>query len=276
MTTQPERQSLTFYPPRYFDLSPTYHSWAKLTAAGVHALRKPPPGLGHSTYISSVMSHKPFFRLFYYLNHPIRFVRVVGTVVEIGAPTPLLVLFTLDDGSGATVEVKLERLRPDQLDKTGTHESNTVVPNVRVESGIGFLNVLVDGTVVDIGTVLRVQCSLDSYRQINQLELKQCSVIKSTADEIRNWVGTAKYMRDILQEPWVLSAKDQAKLDRRYSREQQAKRDKEIKENQRKTLRQRAKEEWYRVRDEKKKVLEEKLERRRQKEEVLMNRGALV
>ncbi|KAK7515295.1 uncharacterized protein IWZ02DRAFT_501680 [Phyllosticta citriasiana] len=276
MTTHPERQGLTFYPAHYFDKSPTFNSWAKLTAAGVHALRKPPPGIGPSNYISSAGSHRPPHQTFYYLNHPIRFVRLVGTVVAIEAPFPRFVLLTLDDGSGATIEVKIQRLLPDQLDETGTHETNTTLSNVRVESSIGVFDVFVDGILVDIGTVLRASCTLDSFRKVNQLLLERCSVIKNTANEARNWAATAAYMRDVLAGPWVLTAKEKAKLDDRHSREQREKRDKEVKEVQRKTLKERAKAEWYRLRDERRRANEEKLERRRQREEVLMNRGALV
>ncbi|KAK7631885.1 hypothetical protein IWX47DRAFT_788579 [Phyllosticta citricarpa] len=262
MTTHPERQGLTFYPAHYFDKSPTFNSWAKLTAAGVHALRKPPPGIGKDKQHRAQPPHQTF----YYLNHPIRFVRLVGTVVAIEAPFPRFVLLTLDDGSGATIEVKIQRLLPDQLDETGTHETNTTLSNVRVESSIGVFDVYVDGILVDIGTVLRASCTLDSFRKVNQLLLERCSVIKNTADEARNWTATAAYMRDVLAGPWVLTAKEKAKLDDRHSREQQEKRDKE----------ERAKAEWYRLRDERRRANEEKLERRRQREEVLMNRGALL
>ncbi|KAK8213825.1 hypothetical protein IWZ00DRAFT_543157 [Phyllosticta capitalensis] len=304
MTTHPQKERLTFYPVHYFGESPTANRWAKLTALGVHALRPPPntgtdvmhssaetPSSTHSSlilpvcslldcsnYISSIKTGNGNSRIptLYHLNHPISYVRLIGTVVALDAPTPTFALLTLDDGSGATIEVKIRRLKPDQLDQTGTHASNTTIPNVDVKTSNGDFDAFVDGDVVDMGTVINVKATLDFFRGVTQLLMVRCSVVKSTAEEVRGWAETAKYMRETLARPWELSAKMQAKLDQLYKQEQEREAKYKMKKERRQQARERARAEWGRLREEQDRKLEERRERRREREEILMNRGALV
>ena len=51
----------------------------------------------------------PGQNIYFYLNHPIRFVRIVGVVVAIDDINLKYSALTLDDGSGATVELKIVR-----------------------------------------------------------------------------------------------------------------------------------------------------------------------
>ncbi|KAK8195455.1 uncharacterized protein BKA78DRAFT_309898 [Phyllosticta capitalensis] len=277
MTTHPQKERLTFYPVHYFGESPTANRWAKLTALGVHALR-PPPNTDCSNYISSIKTGNGNSRIptLYHLNHPISYVRLIGTVVALDAPTPTFALLTLDDGSGATIEVKIRRLKPDQLDQTGTHASNTTIPNVDVKTSNGDFDAFVDGDVVDMGTVINVKATLDFFRGVTQLLMVRCSVVKSTAEEVRGWAETAKYMRETLARPWELSAKMQAKLDQLYKQEQEREAKYKMKKERRQQARERARAEWGRLREEQDRKLEERRERRREREEILMNRGALV
>lgn len=97
--------SAPIYPAYTFAKSPTYNVWSKLSCVDIHALRSTPGFEGQNLY--------------FHLNHPIRFVRLVGTVTEIDAlgtrlgGVPLFIFLTVDDGSGATVTVKIKRVRTD-------------------------------------------------------------------------------------------------------------------------------------------------------------------
>ncbi|KAK4691823.1 hypothetical protein P7C71_g5261, partial [Lecanoromycetidae sp. Uapishka_2] len=82
--------TLTFYPAYCFSLSPTYNTWARLTAADVHALHERPGFEGQ--------------KLYFHLNHPIKWVRLVGVIVAFEI-LPTLWIMILDDSSGATIEL---------------------------------------------------------------------------------------------------------------------------------------------------------------------------
>ncbi|KAK0658654.1 hypothetical protein DIS24_g4586 [Lasiodiplodia hormozganensis] len=246
---------------------------------------------------------------FFHLNHPIRFVRLVGTVVAVEDLGPRFVLLTLDDGSGATLELKVTRLSPAESAvlhtaaasttttttiPTATTSSSssssssifhTTVDNLIVRSAIGVFEVLVGGVPVDIGTTIKAKATLGTFRGAVQGVLQRCWVLRgngaggsssSTRDEAAEWLGTATFMLSVLAKPWVLSADDIRRLERRLAREEKQRRDEERRAERKRAERARRKEEVYRERREKVRVYEEKVERRRRQEEVLMNKGALV
>ncbi|KAJ6096481.1 hypothetical protein N7486_007227 [Penicillium sp. IBT 16267x] len=78
------------YPAFCFKASPTHFTWVKMAVADVHRLQKPKNFDGQ--------------KIFFYKNHPIRFVTVAGLIV---ARTEVFrrTILTLDDSSGATIEV---------------------------------------------------------------------------------------------------------------------------------------------------------------------------
>lgn len=248
---------------------------------------------------------------FFHLNHPIRFVRLVGTVVAVEDLGPRFVLLTLDDGSGATLELKVTRLSPAESalhaaatatapaattsasgrSTTSSSSSSspstfhTTVDNLVVRSAIGVFEVLVGGVPVDIGTTIKAKATLGTFRGAVQGVLQRCWVLRgrggagsssSTRDEAAEWLGTATFMLSVLAKPWVLNADDVRRLERRLAREEKQRRDEERRAERRRAERARRKEEVYRERREKMRVYEEKVERRRRQEEVLMNKGALV
>ncbi|KAJ5923726.1 hypothetical protein N7454_008971 [Penicillium verhagenii] len=78
------------YPAYCFKASPTHFAWVKMAIADVHRLKKPRNFEGQ--------------KVFFYKNHPVRFVTVAGLIVsktEVFRRT----ILTLDDSSGATIEV---------------------------------------------------------------------------------------------------------------------------------------------------------------------------
>ncbi|GME22706.1 Methyltransferase type 11 [Neofusicoccum parvum] len=271
-------EALQFYPERYYSASPTYNTWVKLTAAGVHALRAAPSPTGAGPALSRTDNFDPLHPTFFHLNHPIRFIRLVGTVVAISDLAPRFALLTVDDGSGATLELKITRLADADNDNDASLSStNTTVANVAVRAGPGAFAIAVDGAAVEVGTTVKAKCSLATWRGAVQGVLQRCWVLRGgTAAEAAAWRETAAFMRGVLARPWVLGADEVRRLERRVAREERRAAEEEGRAERKRAERARRKEEFYKERAEKMRVYEEKMEARRRKEELLMNKGALI
>lgn len=173
-----------------------------------------------------------------------------------------LVLLTLDDSSGCCIDVKLSLCSP----STTTGTPTTAVANVDYTTAVGAdPDLRVDGVKVDVGTVLKVKCTLGVFRGTKQLELKRCSVIRDTTEEIMAWEAMAAFKRDVLSRPWELSEAEQKAWDEREKEEEEKKR-----------REQRALRKKEESREKKKKAKEEQREKRRLAAEEKFNRGALV
>ncbi|KAJ5645250.1 hypothetical protein N7507_011261 [Penicillium longicatenatum] len=92
MATVDDVESI-IYPAFCFKASPTHFTWVKMAIADVHRLQKPKNFDGQ--------------KVFFYKNHPIRFVTVAGLIV---ARTEVFrrTILTLDDSSGATIEITVQ------------------------------------------------------------------------------------------------------------------------------------------------------------------------
>jgi len=178
------------YPAYAFKRSPTWFKWVKLTSADIHALRVEPGFEGQNLY--------------FHLNHPIRYVVLVAPVVSIEGIFDRYVLLTIDDGSGSTIVVKIKRLATN-ISAAIDCPSNTSVSNVNVRAGLGFFNVQIDDTTLDIGTVVKVKCTIEEFRGVKQLDLQRTSVVKTTAEEIKAWSGLSHFNKTVLSSPWVLT-----------------------------------------------------------------------
>ncbi|KAG9518197.1 hypothetical protein KCU93_g8476, partial [Aureobasidium melanogenum] len=259
MNNNPTGQAAPIHNAKYFYASPTYDKWVKLSAADVHALREVPGFEGQSVY--------------FHLNHPIRFVYLVAPVVAIQEiPNTKYLILTLDDSSGSCIDVKIQRKKdPANLDPDGT--SNTTVANLDIDTPFhGDTEIKVDGQVVDIATVLKVKCTIGSFRGVKQLELKRCNVIRDTTEEVAAWEAMAQFKRDVLAKPWMLSAVDRATLDAQL--QQEAIREQEEERRERRSQRAHQKREEHRA--EKRRIREEENEQKRLAAEKKYNQGALI
>jgi hypothetical protein len=137
---------------------------------------------------------------------------------------------------------------------------------------IGSFNVFVDGQVLDIGSVVKVKCTIDEWKDMKQLQLKRIRLIASTEEEIRTWEELARWKRDIIGAPWVLEGEMLRNLEQEERNERKKRWEKDrVREEKRKAYVAKRKE-----REARHKAYEEKWERRRKKEEIIMNAGALV
>ena len=180
-------------------------------------------------------------------------------------------LLEVDDGSGRVITVKITRL-PADMANTEDCPSNTTIANVDVNAAVGRYEVLVDRRPLDIGTVVKVKCTISSFRNVRQLELKRIWILRSTVEEIAEWEGGARFKRDVLCRPWVVTRErlrelQMAEVEKRRKRE----------EADRMAERMRRHEDARKARRiEKRREHDLRKEAKRKKEEEIMNAGALI
>ncbi|KAI0625889.1 OB-fold nucleic acid binding domain [Pyrenophora tritici-repentis] len=257
MSMQPPTRPYRLYPAYCFRASPTFNIWAKITAADVQALQTEKGFEGQ--------------RIYFHLNHPIRYVRVVGVIVAIDDINLRYTVLTLDDGSGRTIELKIVRLPPAERNPVDT-SSNTELSNVDIISRCGIFEVVVDSQPLDIGSVVKAKCTISEFRGIKQLELKRVSIVSTTNEEAKAWAETAAFKQKVLSKPWHLSSTEHKKITHSIKSEK-----KKLQENERRTAEYEIKKEERRIaREAYDAKRDRKLETRRRKEEIVMNTGGLI
>lgn len=172
-------------------------------------------------------------------------------------------VLTIDDGSGATIEVKIVRLTPD-IYKATESPSNTIVDNVRVISRLGVFEVKIDDRQVDIGTVIKAKCTISEFRGAKQLEMKRAWIVSTTNEEAQAWAETAALKREVLSRPWHISSTEHRRIRKEIKLEKRKAQEYEVlmAEHQAK-------------KEDRRKAREQYLEAQRRKEETMMNAGAL-
>ncbi|KAK5119739.1 hypothetical protein LTR85_007315 [Meristemomyces frigidus] len=242
---------LQIHPRRYFTASPTWNKWNKLTAADVHALRTERGFEGQ--------------RIYFYSNHPIQFVTVVGLLVEIETIAEgKYTLLTLDDGSGECMVAKIKRRERAQDDEAEATLSNTEAESVDVHINLGLPAVFLDDRPVEVGAVIKAKGTIDSFRNVRQLELKRMFIVKDTNAEAEEWAKMAELKRETLSRPWTLTQADRDMVDEKIRLEESEQREHASK-----------KKEWDGRISEKRRRHDEKYELKRREKEIKYNAGAL-
>ncbi|KAI9658886.1 MAG: hypothetical protein M1821_001846 [Bathelium mastoideum] len=197
-----KREKAYIYPAWCFSASPTYNIWVKLTAAEVHKLQ---PAKGDFEGQ----------KLYFWVNHPIRFVRLVGSIVAIDDIHPKYTILTIDDGSGATLCAKVVRrpLPDDEPDHPVDRPDNTEVRDLNIVARPGvFELVLGAADVLDVGAVVKVKGTLEEFRGVKQLVLKRIVRVRTTDEEARAWAELAAFRTTVLATPWRLSEQEIQRL----------------------------------------------------------------
>lgn len=203
-----------FYPAKYFSVSRTNFVWNALTAHDVHNTLLTRPGFEGQN-------------LYFILNHPIKFVQLVGLVVDVELlGNGKYLILTIDEGSGSTIECKAEvrqLTRPNEQEPLGKVKeewpSNTHVNNLNVNVDLGSPKVTIDGHLIDIGTVLKAKGTIDTFRSQRQLKLERVRIVKDTNEEVKAWQETANWKADVLSKPWVLTEAQKREVDVELERE---------------------------------------------------------
>ncbi|KAK4958787.1 hypothetical protein LTR10_003583 [Elasticomyces elasticus] len=242
----------TIYPKRYFSASPTFNAWNKVTSKITH----------HDLHTERGFEGQ---NLYFYHNHPIHYVRIVGILVDIvtRGKNGEYTILTIDDSSGECIDVKITTLATVAGNEKG-YASNTGVENVDVHVTMGLPTLHLNFKPVQIGEVLEIKGTISVFRRERQIELKRLFLVPGTNAEASEWRKTALWISTVLSRPWVLTDKERDAMDKRIKREEV--------DEKKMSNRRRAKDAKH---DEERKRYEEKREAKRKRAESRMNEGAL-
>ena len=167
MTSSNDPLPLTFYPAYCFSQSPTFHTWVKLTAADVHALKAREGFEGQKIY--------------FHLNHPIKWIRLVGVVVALDEYEKRWIA-TVDDGSGATVEIacakavgKLAGEESVNGNGAGDGDGNAIGKGDGETTTITITSTgqAIDLRAIEVGSVIKAKGGIGEFRGVRQMLLER-------------------------------------------------------------------------------------------------------
>lgn len=149
--------------------------------------------------------------VFFSLNHPIIWVRVIGVVVAIDDFYGHRV-YTIDDSTGECIECSVETPKPP---KPGGKEAKAVA---RGGDSSSSGNATAQGTTtvsddvlaadIDVGMVVDVKGRVKLFRDRKQIKIQKVQRIGSTAQEVQFWNKIQDFRRDVLSRPWLLDKRD--------------------------------------------------------------------
>ncbi|KAL4910045.1 hypothetical protein BDW74DRAFT_144313 [Aspergillus multicolor] len=191
--------NLPFYPAFCFNASPTHFAWVKMGAADVHRLKK------RTEYGEQ--------GLFFYQNHPIRFVSLVGIIVA-RTDVPRRTILTLDDSTGATVDVVVLKSDPTtSVPAAATAESKTKddadadAPPKEMHL-TSTAQTTIDITPLQPGKLFQIKGTLSVFRSTNQVQLERFFPVPDTKAEMRFVEARMRFLVEVLSVPWALDEED--------------------------------------------------------------------
>ncbi|KAL3462867.1 hypothetical protein BJX64DRAFT_258289 [Aspergillus heterothallicus] len=212
-TLKDDEKELTFYPAFCFKASPTHFTWVKLAASDVHRLQRR-VDFGDQG-------------LFFYRNHPIRFVNLIGIIVA-RIDVPRRTILTLDDSSGATVEVvalKADEFStsisaagaPDRnantsttsMNNTGSSHRDSASSRIPRESHVtATTHTPIDINSLRPGTLFQIKGTLSIFRSNMQVNLERFFTVPDTAAEMRFLEARCRFYVEVLSTPWYVTERD--------------------------------------------------------------------
>ncbi|KAL2802303.1 hypothetical protein BJX63DRAFT_438005 [Aspergillus granulosus] len=215
---QNDAPELTFYPAFCFKASPTHFAWVKLAASDIHRLRKRREFADQG--------------LFFYQNYPIRFVNLIGIIVA-RTDVPRRTILTLDDSSGATVDVVVLKAdevvipaststarvtrqhtnaNPNTTKNTGVSDRDDDI-NLRKESHVtSTTHTPIDITRLRPGTLFQIKGTLSIFRSTMQVNLERFFSVPDTAAEMRFVEARCRFYVEVLSTPWFVDEAESVTL----------------------------------------------------------------
>ncbi|KAF9892133.1 hypothetical protein FE257_002539 [Aspergillus nanangensis] len=179
-----------------------------MAAADVHRLkRRPGLAVDQST--------------FFYHNHPISFVSLVGIIVG-RTDVPRRTILTLDDSSGATIEIAVLKAPDPVADTYGINGPTTTThggPPAKAQKQQRASHIAATpGTDLDIsplipGAVVQVKGTLSMFRGTMQLQLERWAMVRDTNAEMLFLDQRSRYLVEVLSSPWRLSKEEIEQLE---------------------------------------------------------------
>ncbi|KAE8379919.1 hypothetical protein BDV26DRAFT_279989 [Aspergillus bertholletiae] len=148
------------------------------------------------------------------MNHPIRFVSLVGIVVA-RTEYPALTILTVDDSSGATIDVIV--LKAPVTDDDGNRSVRSGgggdLQTAYATKHVAATNkTTVDTTALVPGIVVQVKGTLSMFRGTIQIQLERVSVVRDTNTEMRFLDQRSRYIVEVLSVPWSLTEEEVERL----------------------------------------------------------------
>ncbi|KAI1827009.1 hypothetical protein F4861DRAFT_464486 [Xylaria intraflava] len=195
MTTAP---SLVYYPQYCFHLSPTINKWCPFRAIDI-------AGLECRAGFEDI-------DVFFALNHPIRWVRIIGVVVAVDDYYGHRV-YTVDDSTGKCIECALAM--PNAIaNKTNPHngghsrDAERPAGHVAVTDTTPSITTTTPPTDIDVGMTVDVKGSVKLFRGQRQIKIQKVTRVLSTNQEVLFWDKIRDFRRDVLSQPWVLKDRE--------------------------------------------------------------------
>ncbi|KAJ5089784.1 hypothetical protein N7532_008468 [Penicillium argentinense] len=215
---------LVFYPAFCFKASPTHFTWVKMAIADVHRLKRPKGFEGQ--------------KVFFYKNHPISYIAVAGVIVA-RTDVPRRTILTIDDSSGATLDIVVLQADPKEKDSRQSAQTlNFAISGIASGSNpeniseekpdILAMNQTVhvsatDRSIIDIsqlqpGAIVKVKGTLSIFRSDFQLNLERFSMVPDTNAEMKFIDEKLQFLVGVLSDPWVLLDEEVEQLRREAER----------------------------------------------------------
>ncbi len=196
--------------------------------------------------------------IYFHLNHPIKWVRLVGLIVSFEIISNRFILI-FDDFSGTTLELTCIRKAPPPTTHSTTTSGVKTAETSEQGNGFGLYGPSlstevklplakagitgitaegneVDLSNVDIGSVVKVKGGIGEFRGQKQILLERIWVVRSTSEEAAAWAENLEFRRDILVKPWIV-AEEEIRAARREA--EGLKRDKKSERRKRKNVKER-------------------------------------
>jgi hypothetical protein len=181
--------------------------------------------------------------LYFYLNHPIKWVQIAGVVVAIDEYAGRRI-YTVDDSSGATIEcvVNVPKQNANQAairatkaegNPYGATAKGCKATAVTAETASALEDKPVIDGEVDVGHILLVKGSVKVFRDAKQIQVYKIFHLRCTEDEVRFWKKMTEFHTTVLSSPWVLTDKEVRRC-RREATGPTERRDREHKRKKRK------------------------------------------
>ncbi|TGO70151.1 hypothetical protein BOTNAR_0003g00450 [Botryotinia narcissicola] len=187
-------------PPYLYGLSPTIHKWCALRCADIVSLTT------RGVYFEDKLIH-------HHLNHPIRYIKLIGLIVSIDTFARRRV-YTIDDSSGVCIEcVALLPLSPSEAPPNSNSHPPPNSPSITTPQ--------IPWNDISECKVVRILGIVGSYMHVPQLQIVKMGMVGST-DVERKWWDECRELKDpergILGREWVVASEEVERWKRRERR----------------------------------------------------------
>jgi len=244
--------SLTFYPAYAFTASETWSKWVKLTAHDIHHVLKPHEKYAETTTTlahpdtATHHNHRDAALLLFYLNHPIQFVQVVGVIVALDEYFEKFWLFTIDDSSGATIDVTCPKPEKEKAALNSAQDRKSK-SNGSKESATEEAILQRNVSTLTIGTVVQAKGTLSTFRSSRQLSLLRLAIVPDTTQEMALMASRITFLNSTLGKPWTLSSRQVKELQREAEGEKEEDHNRAARRRKRETMKQQREERHARL-----------------------------